>query len=84
MQAEPLQQHDEWDATPLYYAAYAGNKDLVSYLLSTGAKCEEKVCAVCCTIAIIPTIDLFNCAPTHICLPAVQLACGYMLVTGIS
>lgn len=44
MQAEPLQQHDEWDATPLYYAAYAGNKDLVKYLLSTGAKCEEKVC----------------------------------------
>ena len=43
MQAEGLQQHDEWDATPLYYAAYAGNKELVTYLLSVGAKCEEKV-----------------------------------------
>ena len=43
VQAEALQQHDDWDATPLYYAAYAGNKDLVKYLLSRGAKCEEKV-----------------------------------------
>ena len=43
VQAEALQQHDDWDATPLYYAAYAGNKDLVKYLLSVGAKCEEKV-----------------------------------------
>ena len=43
MHAEALQQHDDWDATPLYYAAYAGNKDLVKYLLSVGAKCEEKV-----------------------------------------
>lgn len=45
VQAEGLQQHDEWDATPLYYAAYAGNKELVKYLLSVGAKCEEKVLA---------------------------------------
>lgn len=45
VQAEGLQQHDEWDATPLYYAAHAGNKDLVKYLLSVGAKCEEKVLA---------------------------------------
>lgn len=50
MQAEPLQQHDEWDATPLYYAAYAGNQDLVSYLLSTGAKCEEKARIYNCTV----------------------------------
>ncbi|DBA74292.1 hypothetical protein WJX77_001158 [Trebouxia sp. C0004] len=42
VQAEALQQHDEWDATPLYYASYAGNKELVKYLLSAGAKCEEK------------------------------------------
>ena len=43
VQAEALQQHDEWDATPLYYASYAGNKELVKYLLSAGANCEEKV-----------------------------------------
>ncbi|DBA91958.1 TPA: Ankyrin repeat and BTB/POZ domain-containing protein 1 [Trebouxia sp. C0005] len=42
VQAEALQQHDEWDATPLYYASYAGNKELVKYLLSAGARCEEK------------------------------------------
>ena len=43
MQADALQQHDEWDATPLYYAAYSGNKELVKFLLSVGAKCEENV-----------------------------------------
>ncbi|KAL3148881.1 Ankyrin repeat and BTB/POZ domain-containing protein 1 [Trebouxia sp. C0010 RCD-2024] len=42
VQAETLQQHDDWDATPLYYAARAGNKELVKYLLSVGARCEEK------------------------------------------
>ena len=48
VQKEALQQHDEWDATPLYYAAYSGNKELVKFLLSVGAKCEEKVlCHVC-------------------------------------
>ena len=44
VQAETLAAHDDWDATPLYYAAYSGNKELVKYLLSVGARCEEKVC----------------------------------------
>lgn len=38
-----LQQRDDWDATPLYYASFTGNQELVKYLLGKGATCEEKV-----------------------------------------
>nr|XP_054751225.1 ankyrin repeat and BTB/POZ domain-containing protein 1-like [Lytechinus pictus] len=33
---------DEWDSTPLYYACLCGHKDIVTYLLENGAKCEAK------------------------------------------
>ncbi|CEL98026.1 unnamed protein product [Vitrella brassicaformis CCMP3155] len=31
---------DQWDATPLYYACFAGHLDTVMYLLEKGAKCQ--------------------------------------------
>jgi ankyrin repeat protein len=43
VQLASLNQHDARDATPLYYASFVGNHDMVQYLLSKGAKCEEKV-----------------------------------------
>lgn len=41
--AVPLQRRDAWDATPLYYAAFTGNVQIIEYLLARGAKCEQKV-----------------------------------------
>lgn len=35
-------QYDRWQATPLYYAALCGNVEMVRYLLTAGASCEEK------------------------------------------
>ena len=32
---------DEHDATPLYYAAFAGHAELVTYLLERGARCDS-------------------------------------------
>ncbi|KAK9820046.1 hypothetical protein WJX72_005458 [[Myrmecia] bisecta] len=42
VQAVSLQQHDAWNAPPLYYASLCGHEHLVRFLLSRGAKCEEK------------------------------------------
>lgn len=42
-QAAPLQQRDMFDATPLYYASFTGNLEMIEYLLAKGAKCERKV-----------------------------------------
>ena len=43
-----LQQHDDWSATPLYYASLTGHQKLVKYLLKRGARCEQKVLQLSC------------------------------------
>lgn len=35
-----LNVRDQWDSTPLYYACLCGHKEVVEYLLASGARCE--------------------------------------------
>ena len=41
--------HDEWQATPLFYASLCGHADVVRILLRAGAKCEVRM--VCTSLA---------------------------------
>ncbi|KAJ3332984.1 Ankyrin repeat and BTB/POZ domain-containing protein 1, partial [Gonapodya sp. JEL0774] len=36
----PINQRDQWDATPLYWAAFCGRKEVVEFLLERGAVCD--------------------------------------------
>jgi ankyrin repeat/BTB/POZ domain-containing protein 1 len=36
----PLNRRDCWDSSPLYYSCLCGHKNLVTYLLENGARCE--------------------------------------------
>jgi len=36
-----LNQRDQWDGTPLYYACLGGHPHVVQYLLDKGARCQE-------------------------------------------
>lgn len=38
-----VDQRDEWDATPLFYASLRGDLKMVAFLLENGSRCEEKV-----------------------------------------
>eukprot|EP01025_Chloroclados_australasicus_P038639 TRINITY_DN3989_c0_g3_i1.p1 TRINITY_DN3989_c0_g3~~TRINITY_DN3989_c0_g3_i1.p1 ORF type:complete len:504 (-),score=46.41 TRINITY_DN3989_c0_g3_i1:605-2023(-) len=42
IQGEAAHQFDEWEATPLYYAALCGHVQIIEYLLASGARCDEK------------------------------------------
>eukprot|EP01026_Neomeris_dumetosa_P046354 TRINITY_DN3944_c0_g1_i1.p1 TRINITY_DN3944_c0_g1~~TRINITY_DN3944_c0_g1_i1.p1 ORF type:complete len:483 (+),score=50.95 TRINITY_DN3944_c0_g1_i1:48-1451(+) len=42
IQGQAAHQHDDWEATPLYYAALCGHQEIITYLLANGARCDEK------------------------------------------
>ncbi|KAK9797377.1 hypothetical protein WJX73_007493 [Symbiochloris irregularis] len=42
VRATPVHQFDDWDASPLYYASFCGHEEIIRYLFTQGARCEQR------------------------------------------
>jgi ankyrin repeat protein len=56
--------HDDWQATPLFYAALCGHTDVMRLLLRAGAKCEVRLRAAWLMLRALRHGSL---TPQHLC-----------------